>query len=297
MAKGISLVFPLYKTESAHVKKVIDALKSQNLEEKIELVIVDKGIDEETMKLIDSFKKLKGFKLKKIKVDEKIGFASSMNTGIKGSTNEIVVILQQDCIPQGTDWLAKLTAPLDDEEVVATVSKVELPFELWNKFDPIAKILSAKEQKIITPLLDEKGCAYRKSALVKTGLFDEKTFKTAGEDFDMAIKLRKFGRIAYPNVKLIHNHCHTQKNRLKKELQLSNAFGALVRIYGRKMPNWHVGFLKSIPILGFPLFMINLPMGKLGIRLSLMSLPVYLLVNLIYGYGFWKGFMQGRQTI
>ena len=36
-----------------------------------------------------------------------------------------------------------------------------------------------------------------------SGLFDGKNFRTAGEDFDMWIKLNKIGKISYPNCRVL----------------------------------------------------------------------------------------------
>jgi GT2 family glycosyltransferase len=192
-------------------------------------------------------------------------------------------------------WLKNLIDPFKDDDVVATVSKVELPFEFWNKFDMVGKILSAKEQMIITPLLDQKGCANRKSALLKVGLFNCDNFATAGEDYDMYLKLIKIGRIIYPDAKVLHYHKHTGKNRWAKETQLSNSIGALIRIHGTKIHHWYVGILKAIPIIGWPIFLLQCKPFKIK-HLTLVAIPLGLALNFVYMKGFWSGFCGGKQT-
>lgn len=265
--ESVSIIMPLHNPNKDLLKRIEKSIKSQGYKGKIILIKVNKGL----------------------------GLADSLNYGIKKAKTEIVVSLHQDCIPATDKWLKKLVEPIE-KGAVASVSKVELPYELWNKFDLVAKVMSAKEQKIETPLLDEKGCAYRKKALIKAGLFDNKNFRTAGEDFDMWIKLKKLGEIAYPDCKIIHNHIHAARNRIKKEIQLSNGFGALVRIYGREMPKFWLGIIKAIPILGWLFFLANYPYIKVGVS-SLLWIPLSLLNNLLYSYGFWKGFINKRQTI
>lgn len=264
----VSIVMPIYKPNLETMSKIDTALKSQKFNGKVEI----------------------------IKVDEGLGLSDSINFGIKRTRYPIIVTLHQDCVPVNDYWLRDLTLPLGDEEVVASVSKVLMPSEIWDKFDSISKILSAKEQKLITPLMDEKGCAYRKSALKKTGLFDGKTFRTAGEDFDMYIKLKSVGEIAYPETQVTHYHYYNWKSRLKKELQLSNAFGTLVRKYGKRMPGWYIGILKAFPIIGYPLFLTSINLKKLRLN-SLIGIPLMLVVNLIYFFGFTKGFLMARQTV
>ncbi|MBU2562088.1 MAG: glycosyltransferase [Nanoarchaeota archaeon] len=264
----ISIIIPLHKPNKKLLEKIEKTLKKQDYPGKINLIKVDKGL----------------------------GLAESLNYGIKKAKTDIVVSLHQDCIPFSDKWLQKLVNPLKNKGIVASVSKVELPLKFWKEFDLFAKIMSAKEQKLITPLIDEKGCAYKKTALIKTGLFDGKNFRTAGEDFDMWIKLNKIGKISYPNCRVLHYHKHTFKNRIKKEFQLSNGFGALVRIYKKDMPKWWLGILKSLPIIGWPLFLVGFPYFKAGFK-SILWIPLSLLINFIYSAGFWKGFLMKKQTI
>ena len=265
---NVSIIIPIHKPNKYLLNKILDKIKSQKFKGKIEVIKVEMGL----------------------------GLAASLNYGIKKAKYPIIVSLHQDCMPSSLDWLENLTKPLKSKEVVAATSKVEMPKELWGRFDAISKILSVKEQKVITPLLDEKGCAYKKSDLLKVGLFDEKNFKTAGEDFDIYIKISKLGKIVYPDAKVIHYHSYSWKTRLRKELQLSNGFGALVRIYGKSMHGWYIGLLKSIPLLGYIFFLPSINVSRLKF-LSILALPLYLLVNFIYSYGFWKGFLMAKQTV
>lgn len=235
-------------------------------------------------------------KIEIIKADKNWGLADSINYGIKKAKNKIIIILHQDCIPSSKDWLENLVKPLSDKNVVCSVSKVELPYDYWKSFNFFAKIMSIKEQKVITPLMDEKGCAFRKKDLIKVGLFDNKTFRTAGEDFDMAIKLSKFGKFAYPESKVLHYHKHTFFNRLHKEYQLSNAFGVIVRLYKNKIPKRYVGFFKSTPFLGWLILLFQFPYLRMPFG-GLFWIPIALGINFIYCFGFWKGFLRSEQSV
>lgn len=265
---NVSIVIPIHNPDKLLLDKVIKKVKSQKFSGKIEIIQVDKGL----------------------------GLAASMNYGIKKAKNPIVISLHQDCVPSSNSWLKNLIEPLKDKHTICSVSRVHLPFDFWNAFDPIAKILSVKEQKVLHPLMDEKGCAYKKKEMIRLGLFDEKNFRTAGEDMDMYLKMRKTGKIAYPDAEVIHYHKHTWKNRIGKELQLANSQGALTRI-NKEMGGRLIGFFKAIPLLGFPLFILSINPRKLGFFLSFLAVPLYLIINLIYSLGFWKGFLMGKQTV
>ena len=59
--------------------------------------------------------------------------AVSMNKGIKKAKGEIVITLAQDCLPHGKDWLEKLISPLEDKNIVVSVSDLNLPEDFWRK--------------------------------------------------------------------------------------------------------------------------------------------------------------------
>ncbi len=264
----VTIIIPLHNPDKRILKKVREIIKKQDYSGEIKILEIDKNF----------------------------GLAKSINYGLKRTKTEIVITLHQDCVPSSKEWLKKIVEPFKDKKVVASVSKVELPKKYWNKFDLIGKIFSAKEQKVITPLLDEKGCAYRRKTLEEINGFDEKTFRTAGEDFDIYFKLIERGRIAYPDCKVLHYHFHSGKNRMHKELQLSNGFGTLFRIHGKKMPSWKIGLVKSLPFLGWPIFIISFPYEKVGAK-GILWIPLSLGANIFYSIGFWKGYIDKKQTI
>lgn len=189
-------------------------------------------------------------KLEIIEVNKGLGLAASLNYGVRKAKYEIVVSLHQDCIPRTALWLKKLVEPLKDEKVVATVSDI---YDIENK-------------KLYTPFLDEKGCAYRKSSLFGAGLFDDSTFLNSGEDFDIYMKLKKIGEIAYPHAIVEHYHPgYLIKKTAHKKKQNANTYGCLFRIYGFKLPGWWRALLLAN------------------------------IFNPSYFYWFWRGYIKGKQ--
>ncbi|MEK6915322.1 MAG: glycosyltransferase [Nanoarchaeota archaeon] len=295
--KGVSIVLNLYQPDKNVLKRVFDAFQMQSINIPVELVIVDKKTDDIDMKIINNFtKRARNMKTRTIKVDSKLSFAESMNAGLKNSKYENVVVIQQDCIPTSSNWLGSLIEPLYQSNVVATTSKVIYPDELWNSMSLFTKSIMLNEKGTITPGLDEKACGYKKEILGKVGFFNEKEFKTAGEDYDLYIKLKKIGKIAYPDASVYHYHPMDFKSRIKKIRQYSNGFGALFRKTGLELPRWYSGIIKSTPIVGIFGFILAFPYKK-GAELF----PIYLLlVPILHGnymMGFWEGFLKGRQEI
>lgn len=294
---GVSIVLNLYQPKKEVLEKILKSFEKQDIESKIELVVVDKKTNEETKDFIKSFfKKSKKIKLIIIKVNENLNFASSMNVGIKKAKNNRIVVIQQDCIPVNESWLNNLIEPFRNREVVATVSRVRFPDELWNQLNIFAKAIMTREKGVITPLLDEKACAYRKDILNKTGLFNDRDFKTAGEDFDIYLKLKNCGIIAYPDAEVTHYHPINFKSRLSKVKQYANGFGTLVRMHKKRMPHWYIGLFKATPIIGIIPFILGYPIKK-----APLLYPVYILLTPVLHYlyvkGFWKGYVTGSQSI
>ena len=81
-----SITVPAFKPDKETMDKLVDAVKKQKLDGKLELIIVDKGW----------------------------GFSKQMNYGIQKSKYDIVIMLPQDCIPKGTDWAKNLIEQFKD---------------------------------------------------------------------------------------------------------------------------------------------------------------------------------------
>lgn len=178
-------------------------------------------------RIINSLK-FQTFKNIEIILSEKGGLAKSLNLGISEAKNPIIVSLHQDCVPSTPFWLEELIKPFSNLNVVATCSQIE---------DVYAK-------KRYTPLLDGKGCAYRKSALKEVGSFDEKTFLNSGEDMDMYLKLKQIGKVEYPPVSVFHYHKGYLSATGYKKYQNANTWGCLFRIYGFGLNGWWKPFFK-----------------------------------------------------
>jgi len=191
-------------------------------------------------------------KLEIIEINHGWGLAKSLNYGIKKSKYSYIVSIHQDCIPHSKDWLRKLVEPLKKGSFVASTSRI---IDDENKIE-------------YTPALDEKGCGYKKQALIRVGLFDENTFLNSGEDLDIYLKLKGIGKIAYPPVKIIHFHKGYLINKSKyKKMQNANTWGCLFRKWGFGLPGWWKAVILANPF------------------------------NFGYFYWFWRAFITKKQDI
>ncbi len=265
---NVSIIIPVFNPDKVILKKILKTLKNQDFNDKIEIMTINKGL----------------------------GLAASLNYGIKRARYPIVMSLHQDCIPSDNSWLTKLISPLKDKRFIASVSKVRLERSFWESFDIFARALTIKEVGEITPAMDEKGCAYRKKSLEQVGYFDETNYRTGGEDLDMYLKLKTVGDIAYPNASVNHMHYTTLNKRLKKISQNANSYGVLIRLGKISFKDGWKGIILSLPLIGLGGIFLNYRFGVANYLIFpyILISPFY---HFFYLYGFWKGFLIGKQTI
>jgi len=279
----VSIIIPCHNNDKT-IGRVIGGALSQKYSGK-EIIIVDDLSTDKSPEIISKLKK----KIKIITNEKNLGLAGSLNKGIKKARGEIIVTLQGDCIPQNRLWLSKLLEPFKNESVVATCSRVHNPIEIWNKSDPLTKDLLIQEKGTYTPKLDEKGCAYRKKTLEKVGLFDDKHFRLAGEDFDMFAKMEGEGKIVFgiePFV--IHEHFLDKKGFYRRWRTWSTASGVLFRIHGRKVDGWAGTLKRTI----FPVWGILKGIKTRAEHTNKSNLIMtYILLNLIHTKNFIRGYL------
>lgn len=157
-------------------------------------------------------------------VDGKNGLANAYNEGIKMAKGDVVITIHSDCVPFEKDALQKLTEPFINKRVVLTYA--------WIKEED-------RKKKYFPEIPDGKFNAFRKSALIEVGMFDESTFFTGGEDVDIWIKLKKIGKVVKVSTGVLHTHPNYRGNKtLDKRKQNGQINGCLFRIHGTKNPKW-----------------------------------------------------------
>lgn len=224
----ISVIIPVHNGEST-LEKTLESLLAQS-KKFDELVIIDDSSDDGSVQTIKKYLHGKqNFTL--IQNEKQAGLAAAYNKGIKMTEGNLITTLHQDII-LGKDALEKLTEPFDDEKVVAATHIVVHPMEVWNKYNFWQKCFFARLAGKDFSGIDGKFDCFRRSALEKVGLFDEKHFRSAGEDGDIVFKLKKIGKIYQTKAKIVHLHkidpSFSWKDIVRKQAQYSEAQGTLL---------------------------------------------------------------------
>lgn len=259
----VSIIIPLFKPDKEIFDRVMKTLKQQTL--KAEIILEDEGLLEHQAK----------------------------NKGIQKAKGDIIVTLDQDCVPSSNEWLEELVKPLiENKKVVASASVYEFPYELWKKLDLMNRVLIIKEQKEIHNAMDERGCAFKKKILEKIGLFNESR-KTILGDTDLYLKLKKEGEIAYPpKCKIYHFHPVKNFQRFKKEYDYDRGVGLSFAIYGFNDPAWWMRVLKLIPFFGLAPMWFTFPIKRAPF-LFLLYVLITPILYVIFIIGIFDGIIRG----
>lgn len=109
--KSVSIIVGTYN-RSDTLREALNAMLLQNYEAPYEILVIDDGSTDGTKDMVE-----KEFgKNKKIRLffNQHLGPIKTRNTGFKNAKNEIVVIMDDDCIPEKS-WLRELTGGLTED--------------------------------------------------------------------------------------------------------------------------------------------------------------------------------------
>jgi GT2 family glycosyltransferase len=232
----VSVVIPAYAA-SKTIAKVLSALRNQTYKN-YEVIVIDDAPHKPCLDVVKKFKFVKYYPN-----SHNLGFAKTVNLGIRKSKGSIVIILHDDCIPQGKDWIKSLVKPLTDKNVAICSSQVILDYEnmdwLNQSFAYVYGLGSPKAQEGGVVEITHAGAkcdAFKKETIAKFGGYDE-TFLSANEDTDLSNKIRERGYkiVMALNAKTVHIFSETERQsdlrtHFKKALQIANqAFHTFVR--------------------------------------------------------------------
>jgi GT2 family glycosyltransferase len=305
----VTIIIP---THTAPIDDVVAAVKQQVYCGHVTIIAMDDGArdrDEEMPRGIIY-----------IHNETNLGLARNMNKGILMATTDFVITLHQDCIPQGTDWLRKSMLPMKNPSVVVSSPRQIIPKKVWKGFSFWHKVFAVPELEL-QHTIHEHATVYRMDIIKKCGLFDYKAHHTAGEDTDLFLKMKHYGKLVVNDGLIAHIHAPHNDSLwgfIKKVFMRDNeAMGVLHRKYSFEMgfQFWYDLF-RTILFLFFFVFLFYNVWVSLGLfigivflanfrhlnvvlhilDLRLVFLPfVYTFVWFITLFSMWKGFVTGKQ--
>ncbi|MFN3301424.1 MAG: glycosyltransferase family 2 protein [Patescibacteria group bacterium] len=124
----ISIVI-LTKNAGKRFKKILNTVFNQKIEKEFEVIIIDSGSDDKTLKIARQFPVKKILEIK----PEDFGHGKTRNLATLFCQGKYIVFLTQDAMPASQEWLKNLVSPLLNSSVAATFSR-QIPYRGTNLF-------------------------------------------------------------------------------------------------------------------------------------------------------------------
>ena len=224
----VSVVVPAYN-EGKNIGECLDAVFASNYpQNKLEVIVVDDGSNDHTLKILEKYKKARILK------QNHLGKVEALNNGIINSSNEFVLTLDADTT-MDKKCIMEIVKPFLDKSIGATTgnNNIKNKKSVLSMFQNIEYHFTNLMRSSFSAVFKQGAwisgslACYRKSALKKIGYFKKDTM---AEDIDIALELKKAG---YKTVIVPAAFGHTIVPTRLKELY-------------RQRVRWWVGTLQAI---------------------------------------------------
>ena len=224
----VSVVVPAYN-EGKNIGECLDAVFASNYpQNKLEVIVVDDGSNDNTLKILEKYKKARILK------QNHLGKVEALNNGIINSSNEFVLTLDADTT-MDKKCIMEIVKPFLDKSIGATTgnNNIKNKKSVLSMFQNIEYHFTNLMRSSFSAVFKQGAwisgslACYRKSALKKIGYFKKDAM---AEDIDIALELKKAG---YKTVIVPAAFGHTIVPTRLKELY-------------RQRVRWWVGTLQAI---------------------------------------------------
>lgn len=232
---NISIVIPNYNGQELLEKNLPSVIEaSLNLKNNIsEIIVVDDGSTDTSVDFLT--KKFKN-QIKLIKHTKNRGFSSAVNTGVRSSSGDLIVLLNSDVAPS-VNFL-ETVIPIFEDDKVFSVSFHEKGhgFSKGLFADGYIQQPSGPEiNKVSLTFYTNGGSgAFRKSIWKELGGMDEKLLSPYyWEDIDLSYRAskRNYTNLWDPNSNIVHVHRSTVSKLLKKKVDMTRERNQLLMIW------------------------------------------------------------------
>lgn len=254
--KKLTIVMPVYNGATT-LEQVFEGLEAQRHKQLVrQVTIIDDHSSDSSNTVIAAYADRSSFKVHTVTHTISQGLAAGYNEGIAGAKTEYVLLMHQDIVLPETDAFSRILAPFDAPGVVASYPVLLHPYEVWKNYSFWQKCLFSRFVGKKIPMLTGKFDCFAKSFLHQVGYFDNQTHRTAGEDSDLKIKIRKNNfKAVDAGVEVIHLQYAEKdfglRKFIKKEAQLAEAQGTILRKHGiHDLKGVILSFFRQILLVG-----------------------------------------------
>jgi len=190
----ISIIIPVYNEETIIKKKIRNTLALKYPRDKLEIIVVDDGSEDNTFEIARSFKEIKVIKL------GRVGKNSAINAALNASSGEIVIITDADSFSLTEDSLLRVVENFADPSVgavsaIVSFSKSESTFikKFFNDFSERNKKIWMRES-----MLDSITSGLGVFLAFRRALVPQLHVECFADDVEISIRVREKGfRVVY----------------------------------------------------------------------------------------------------
>jgi glycosyltransferase involved in cell wall biosynthesis len=251
----LSVIVPAYNSEKTIGITLKSLLESSLPKSDFEILVIDDGSKDGTVKVAKQFKGIKVFARKHL------GPAAQRNFGAKTAKADIIFFTDSDCVVP-KDLLRRALDNFKKQDI-AGVGGV---YKTLNKESFIARYVGYEigyrheKEGQYTDFLGTYCCAYKREIFLSFGGFDEKFLTSSGEDPELSFRISRTHRLLMDKRMFVyHPHPATLSKYLRNQYQ---------RAY------WRVLMYKRFPnkILGEGYTGMEIPLASFFITMAILSL-------------------------
>jgi GT2 family glycosyltransferase len=188
----ISVIVPVFNQAKLTERCLASLLKNSQLAR--ELIVIDNCSTDETTLVLNQFKKLfetQGWVMSIIRNEINVGFGRACNAGVRASSGDFVVILNNDTwlMPGWDQVLHRRMSELNVDMISPHYEEIE--FDETETLKKANRFIQRNRDKV-KPDWASILMFFRKPSLEKLGLFDERFFVTY-EDADLRERMNRAG--------------------------------------------------------------------------------------------------------
>lgn len=261
----ITIIMPIFNGASTLEDALVSLEKQEDKDLIKELIFINDNSTDNSREIIEKYQQKSAYTTRLVNNKTNEGLARNYNKGIDACSSDYFILMHQDVVLLENNCFKNIIVPFSDNNVIAVFSGLLHPFSVWQKYNFYQKCLFSRfVGKTIFDLNGKFDCYDRKKLIEHIGLFDEKIFRTAGEDSDMKRRIDKNGfKVVYSGFNVVHLHNKETnfdyKKIFKKEAQIAEAQGVLLRLYGiNNIKDFLMSFFRPILLLSLFIPRVNI---------------------------------------
>jgi len=272
----ISIII-LTKNAGRKFKKILAQVSKQKIDKEFEVIIIDSGSRDKTLKIAHQFPVAKILEIK----PEEFEHGKTRNLGAILAQGEYLVYLPQDAMPVDKNWLANLILPLKDEGVAGTFSR-QIAYPQTNLFEKyyLGFLYPAIEPKkwFGNIFFSNVGSAIKKSVWQKIK-FPEGLIMSEDQAWAKEVLSAGYEIVYQPEAIVYHSHNYSCWKNFKRNFDSGMSLAKLNLIKKSRL------YLEAPRyLLGEIWFLI-----KKRIIFALLYLPFMIIYESFRALGFWLG--------